>query len=308
MADGAETTTATIFDLTNGTRYRFRVRARNGAGNGEPSGWVEAMPSPPPSAPGDLTASPGDGWIRLEWTLAVSDYVPVLKHQFQQKSDLPEFGDWIDIPASSSESENSTSFAVSRLNNGTVYTHRVRAVNGSGAGTASDSATATAGAPDQPSGLGWAPGDGQITLTWDNPVDDSITGYQYQQDGGAWTDIPASDAGNTDHTVASLTDGTVYAFNIRAVNTHGASPDSDVVLAIPGTPPKPTGIAIAVSVNHVTLSWADPGDSSITGYQYRQSADGGDTWSPDWTSIPGSTATTTSHTVTGLASDTAYVF
>ena len=308
VADGAETTTATIFDLTNGTRYRFRVRARNGAGNGEPSGWVEAMPSPPPSAPGDLTASPGDGWIRLEWTPAVSDYVPVLKHQFQQKSDQPEFGDWIDIPASGSEAENSTSFTVSRLNNGTVYTHRVRAVNGSGAGTASDGATATAGAPAQPSGLGWAPGYGQITLTWDNPVDDSITGYRYQQNRGAWTDIPASDSGTTDHTVGSLTNGTVYAFNLRAVNTHGAGPDSDAVVAIPGTPDQSTGIAIAVSANRVTLSWADPADSSITGYQYRQSDDGGDTCSPDWTAIPGSTPTTTSHTVTGLASDTAYVF
>ena len=308
VADGAETTTATIFDLTNGTRYRFRVRARNGAGNGVPSPWVEVTPAPPPSAPGNLTASPGDGWIRLEWTPAVSDYVPVLKHQFQQKSDPPEFGDWIDIPASGSEAENSTSFTVASLNNGTEYTHRVRAVNGSGAGTASDSTTATAGAPAQPSGLGWAPGDGQITLTWDNPVDDSITGYQYQQDGGAWTDIPASDAGTTDHTVASLTDGTVYAFNIKAVNTHGAGPDSDAVVAIPGTPAKPTGIAIAVSANEATLSWADPGDSSITGYQYRKSDDAGDTWSPDWKAIPGSDATSRSHTVTGLASDTAYVF
>ena len=100
----------------------------------------------------------------------------------------------------------------------------------------------------------------------------------------------------------------MYAFNLRAVNTHGAGPDSDAVVAIPGTPDQPTGIAIAVSANRVTLSWADPADSSITGYQYRQSDDGGDTWSPDWTAIPGSTPTTTSHTVTGLASDTAYVF
>ena len=307
-ADGAETTTATIFDLTNGTRYRFRVRARNGAGNGEPSSWVGATPAGPPGAPGDLTASPGDGWVRLEWTPAVSDYVPVLKYQSQQKSDQPEFGDWIDIPASGPNAENSTSFTVSSLNNGTAYTYRVRAVNKSGGGAASDSATATAGAPAQPSGLGWAPGDGQITLTWDGPADDSVTGYQYQQDGGAWNDVSNSDAGTTAYTVGSLTNGTVYAFNLRSVNTHGASPDSDAVIAIPGTPDQPTGIAIAVSANEATLSWADPGDSSITGYQYRQSADGADTWSPDWVEISGSGATTTSHTVTGLSSEIAYVF
>ena len=298
----------TISDLTNGTRYRFRVRARNGAGNGALSPSVAATPAPPPGAPGDLTASPGDGAIRLVWTPAVSDYVPVLKYQFQQKSGQAEFGDWVDIPASGPNAENSTSFTVSSLNNGTAYTYRVRAVNKSGGGAASDSATATAGAPAQPSGLGWAPGDGQITLTWDGPADDSVTGYQYQQDGGAWNDVSNSDAGTTAYTVGSLTNGTVYAFNLRSVNTHGASPDSDAVIAIPGTPDQPTGIAIAVSANEATLSWADPGDSSITGYQYRQSADGADTWSPDWVEISGSGATTTSHTVTGLSSEIAYVF
>ena len=308
VAGGAETTSVTIPNLTNGTRYRFRVRARNGGGGGEPSGWVGATPVGPPSAPGDLTASPGDGWVRLEWTPAVSDYIPVLKYQFQQKSDQPEFGDWVDIPASGPNAENSTSFTVSSLNNGTAYTYRVRAVNRSGAGTASDSATATAGTPAKPSGLGWAPGDGRITLTWDDPVDDSVTGYQYHQDAGAWTDVSNGDSGTTDYTVGSLTNGTVYAFNLRAVNTHGLSPDSDAVIAIPGTPDQPTGIAIAVSANRVTLSWADPADSSITGYQYRQSDDGGDTWSPDWTAIPASGTTTTGHTVTGLSSEIAYVF
>ena len=308
VVDGAETTTATIFDLTNGTRYRFRVRARNGAGNGEPSGWVGATPAGPPGAPDDLTASPSDGAIRLKWTPAVSDYVPVLKYQFQQKSDQAEFGDWVDIPDSGRDGANSASYSVPDLDNGTEYTFGVRAVNSSGGGGASNSATAIAGAPAQPLGLSWAPGDGQVALAWDDPNDASIKGYQYRQDGGGWNDLSNSDDGATGHTVTSLTNGTDYVFTIRAFNTHGAGPKSDTVVATPGTPDKPTGMTVAVGKDGVTLSWDDPDDSSVTGYQYLKTTAGVTTGSAEWTDISASGATTTSHVVTGLDSDTAYEF
>ena len=51
----------------------------------------------------------------------------------------------------------------------------------------------------------------------------------------------------------------------------------------------------------VRLSWSDPADSTLTGYQhrYRNTSDNG--WNPDWTNIPGSGAATTSHTLTGMA-------
>ena len=46
----------------------------------------------------------------------------------------------------------------------------------------------------------------------------------------------------------------------------------------------------------------------ITGYEYRQSTDGGNNWNPDWSAISGSDASTVGHTVTGLRNDTAYTF
>ena len=57
----------------------------------------------------------------------------------------------------------------------------------------------------------------------------------------------------------------------------------------------------------VTLSWDDPGQSAITGYEVRHSDDDGSTWT-DWTPIAGSGASTTEHTVTGLTNGTAYTF
>ena len=54
------------------------------------------------------------------------------------------------------------------------------------------------------------------------------------------------------------------------------------------------------------LGWANPGDSSITHYQYQQKeADG-----PfgQWTDVPGSDATTTTHTAPGLTNGVTYAF
>ena len=75
-------------------------------------------------------------------------------------------------------------------------------------------------------------------------------------------------------------------------------------------PGAPGNVAAAPGAGQVTLSWAAPakiGGSAITGYQYRRSSDGGTTWSPDWTDIA-SSATATSHLVTGLTGGTTYTF
>ena len=58
----------------------------------------------------------------------------------------------------------------------------------------------------------------------------------------------------------------------------------------------------------VTLHWDNPGDSSITKYQYRQRLTSESAWDPDWTDIPGSGASTTSYTVGNLANWTPYTF
>ena len=71
-------------------------------------------------------------------------------------------------------------------------------------------------------------------------------------------------------------------------------------------PAKPTGLTATAGDKQVALSWTDPSDSSITKYQVRQKA-GSAAWG-SWTDIPSSGATTTSHSVTGLANGTAYRF
>ena len=105
---------------------------------------------------------------------------------------------------------------------------------------------------------------------------------------------------------ASPTD-TTYTAQLRAARgqTVGTSASATATTRAE-PPPAPTGLRATAGDAAIELSWTDPSDSAITGYQVRVSADGGATWSPDWTDISGSGAATTSHTLTNLANDTAY--
>ena len=89
-------------------------------------------------------------------------------------------------------------------------------------------------APAAPTGLAAAPLDAQAALTWNDPSDSTITGYSVRSSislpvSGSWTAIASSGATTTSHTVASLTNGTRYYFQIRATNTNGNSAASNAV-------------------------------------------------------------------------------
>ena len=74
----------------------------------------------------------------------------------------------------------------------------------------------------------------------------------------------------------------------------------------PPVPPKPTGFTATAGNGQVTLSWNDPNQSSITSWKYRQKAGSGSYGS--YITISGSSASTTSHTVTGLTNGVTYTF
>ena len=88
--------------------------------------------------------------------------------------------------------------------------------------------------PAKPRGLTATGGNAQVTLSWDDPQDVSISGWQvkYKEgDGsdGSWEDIPNSSASTTGYTVTGLRNGTRYEFRLRAVNSAGAGEVSDEV-------------------------------------------------------------------------------
>ena len=63
----------------------------------------------------------------------------------------------------------------------------------------------------------------------------------------------------------------------------------------------PANVQPAIGDRRIAITWDDPQRSAITGYQYRVSSDDAVSWNPDWTTMPGSNARTTTFTVRNLA-------
>ena len=69
----------------------------------------------------------------------------------------------------------------------------------------------------------------------------------------------------------------------------------------------PANVRSAIGDRRITVTWDNPQRSAITGYQYRVSSDDAVSWNPDWTTMPGSNARTTTFTVRNLANNFEHV-
>ena len=154
---------------------------------------------------------------------------------------------------------------------------------------------------------------GKTTYTFTTPTAITLEG-----DTSYW--VMAETGGGTWHTVGFAQDATPAP--------DWSIADRDEFRSFSSTGPFTTGtlVALMIRVNgtvnnpfldnfraeagnaQVTLRWDNPGDSSITRYQYRQRVTSESAWDPDWTDIPGSRASTTSYTVRNLANWTPYTF
>ena len=117
--------------------------------------------------------------------------------------------------------------------------------------------------PAKPTGFTITPGNGQVTLSWSDPSDGTISKWQVQckrADGsyGSWMDIPGATA--TGYTISGLTNGVSYECRIRAVNGAGPGPASDVVVVTPTDPDAARAArareAAGVGISRATLSGA----------------------------------------------------
>ncbi len=300
----------TVRGLTNGTEYDFEVRAVAGSTNGT-AATVSATPVPRPEAPTGLTATGGNQQVVLRWTDPSN--ASITGYAYQQRTP-PSTGTWGNEMAITPSGATTTTHTVTGLTNYTEYEFRLRAINPAG-GTNSDAVSATprpANAPGPPTNFTAVagPGGGQVTLSWTRPSG-TITRQEYRvrSPGGNWFGW-ANMKSATITTFVAPVGNEPLEFQMRARNGRVFGVLSAIVPATAvAAPAAPTSVTATAGDAQVTLGWADPSNSNITKYQYRQrTPPGGGSWG-SWTDFTGgTTATSTGGTVTGLTNGTAYQF
>ena len=199
-----------------------------------------------------LGASPGSGSVRLSWNLPSDNGgSAIIRYEVRYQAVGEAWSEWENVGA------GSRGVTVGNLINGNEYIFEVRAVNALGKGGA-ETVMATPEQqvtppgngggggggllfpPEAPAVLMAMAGDGAVRLEWSPPESDGgtpILRYEYRlKEGrgefGEWTPIEDSalgEANATGYAVGDLGNGTVYVFELRAVNAAGAGQVSEAV-------------------------------------------------------------------------------
>ena len=279
---GTATTTYTDDTVAAETRYTYRIKAINGAGTSERSRWFHidtpAAPAPEPAnspATGDPTIS-GTAQVGETLTADTSDIADAdgltnATFSYQWLADGAEI-----------VGATSLTYTLADTEEGRAIKVRVSFADDAGNEESMTSAATNAVAaepsepPSKPTGLDAAASHDSVTLTWNDPQDESITGYVIlrrvrENDQGGDFSVLVANTGSaaTTYTDNEVAASTTYTYRIKAINGAGTSERSRWVhidTPAPPVPDKPTGLEATASNGQVVLTWDDPDDDSITGY------------------------------------------
>ncbi len=287
------TASQSITGLTNGTTYRVRVRAKNGAGN---SGWVRDTGTPvadpvAPSVPRNVTVTPGDGKLTMSWEAPASwGTWPAEAYFVQWKLSSAGATDWSFVMRDNEVvgiGADATSFVFTgsqadgggdpyTVTNGTAYDLRIQAISQKPGGSnpdtdllRSDLVTVTNKVPavpasNVPTGLSVTTGNAQLTASWTAPSGVDVARYEAQiklKSAASWP-TGDTDVTGTSHTFTGLTNGSPYQVRVRTVQT-GEGVAGDWTAPVEGTPQVPpdlrvTNLAAASGDGKLTVTWTNP--------------------------------------------------
>ena len=169
-------TDATQTGLADNTTYNFAVRAVNKHGFGTAASRSATTPEAnTPSAPRNLTATPGTSQVALSWSAPASDGgSAITRYEYRWREANGTWSVWL-------STGSATSTTKTGLTSNTTYEFEVRARNVHGAGSAASASATTLEeeedtTPDQP---------GSVSLTTTTPVVGSpVTATLTDPDGG----------------------------------------------------------------------------------------------------------------------------
>ena len=256
------------------TLYFYYLMAINPGGESELSDHAVAhtpeAPDPALFAPSNLTVELVDGRVSLGWDPPAEDAGTVTGYAILRARG------WDDpIVLSADTGSAATAYTDETADApGESYAYRVKAIREGERSQASDPAVIQLPGPppSAPAGLIATFGVGGVFLSWQAPVEDAgtVTGYEVlrTQGGGELTTLVA----NTGNAATTHTDATAggaserYTYRVRAIRGGERSADSNEArVQLP--PAAPRRVVSAAASDLVLLSWADPGDDSVTGYR-----------------------------------------
>ncbi|MGD7789624.1 Ig-like domain-containing protein [Propionibacteriaceae bacterium Y1700] len=266
-------TATTVSGLTNGSAYRFRVRAHNSSG--EPSNWSPwsrgEVPAGKPTPPRSVVLSDAGGnlgkRVKISWQAPASvNGAKVTSYQV--------FANGKQIGRTDGRRTLTASLA-----NGSQYTVYVTATNKAGASEPSKRSAAFTpyGAPERPAApklKATGTGPGNVTNTWAAPKTNghAITSYQVEASGG-----PQPPFKNSPETVRA-NPGAAYKVRFRACSNDKCSPVSAWAKAVePYGPPGAPGVRAKGNATSVSFNWTAGtafGKAPLT-HQFRTSINGG---------------------------------
>ena len=235
---GNAATTYTDDSVQANTTYTYRIKAINEHGVSERSRWFH-IDTPAAPEPPEPVNSPATGAPAISGTVQVGEELTAGTSGIADEDGLENatFGyQWLAGDSDIAGAAGST-YTLSNSDEGKVIKVRVSFTDDAGneeeLTSAATDAVAAAGPsepPARPRGLDATATHDQVVLTWDEPGDDSITGYvilrrlRYDDPKGHFDKLVA-DTGTaattyTDDTVAAETS---YTYRIKAINEYGVS-------------------------------------------------------------------------------------
>jgi titin len=286
------THTFTIPNLTQNVEYSVTMVAMNEVGMSEPSTGEYVTPYTYPEAPAISSITPGNGSAEITITPGNENSSTVTAYEYSLNN-----GSYIVL------SDLSTTFTISDLSNGTLYSIKMKAINGAGASTTPSSSNFMPyTVPEPPSIDSVTAGNtkGEVYFVPGFFNGSVITKYRYSLDGINFTDCNGYESPIT---IEGLTNGTPYAVSLLAVNSAGESSpsafSSSFVPFVTQSSPNPPTLLSTVSKNKAIEVHFNKGinpGSAIIGYKYSLNG-GAYVWANE---------TESPITITNLTNGTAY--
>ena len=285
---GAAGPTYTLADSDEGKTVRVQVSFTDDAGNdetltSEATAEVEGRPNSPATGAPAITGTVQVGETLGADTTSIADEDGLENAAFSYQ--------WL-AEGSDISGATARTYTISNSDEGKAIRVKVSFTDDAGndeeltsAATGTAAAAGPSEPPAKPTGLSATATHGQVTLTWDDPGDGSITGYvvlrriRVNDVGGEFSvlvpDTGSSAATYTDDTVAA---STTYTYRIKAVNGAGTSERSrwfhiDIPAAPePETDPAdlaPSSLTAVLTDGQVVLAWDAPVEDAgpVTGFE-----------------------------------------